>query len=122
MIDISDGLVGDLRHVADASGVDVDLRTDALAPIARHWSVRPRPSASTRGTGCWAGARTTPWSRRSPVRFPGVAGDRRVLDGPAAVLVDGAPWRGYAGWQSFCAAGRRGPLRSDGQACDRAVG
>jgi thiamine-monophosphate kinase len=25
----------------------------------------------------------------------------RVLDGPARVLVDGAEWRGYAGWQSF---------------------
>ena len=25
----------------------------------------------------------------------------RVLDGPPAVLVDGAPWSGYAGWQSF---------------------
>jgi thiamine-monophosphate kinase len=25
----------------------------------------------------------------------------RVRDGPADVLVDGAPWHGYAGWQSF---------------------
>ena len=25
----------------------------------------------------------------------------RVLDGPAGVLVDGEPWRGYAGWESF---------------------
>ena len=25
----------------------------------------------------------------------------RVLDGPARVLVDGAAWSGYAGWESF---------------------
>ncbi len=25
----------------------------------------------------------------------------RVLDGPAAVVVDGAPWGGDTGWQSF---------------------
>jgi thiamine-monophosphate kinase len=24
-----------------------------------------------------------------------------VIDGPARVLVDGAEWRGHAGWQSF---------------------
>jgi thiamine-monophosphate kinase len=30
MIDISDGLTGDLGHIADASGVRVDLRPDAL--------------------------------------------------------------------------------------------
>jgi thiamine-monophosphate kinase len=35
---------------------------------------------------------------------PGPEGWRvigRVLDGPARVLVDGAEWHGYAGWQSF---------------------
>ncbi len=31
MIDISDGLVADLRHVAEASGVGMDLSTAALA-------------------------------------------------------------------------------------------
>jgi thiamine-monophosphate kinase len=32
MIDISDGLVGDLRHVAEASGVLVDINTERLPP------------------------------------------------------------------------------------------
>jgi thiamine-monophosphate kinase len=29
----------------------------------------------------------------------------RVLDGPARVLVDGAEWQGYAGWESFGSLG-----------------
>jgi thiamine-monophosphate kinase len=43
MIDVSDGLVADVTHIADASGV-------------------------TPGRGCSAGERTTPWSRHSPAR------------------------------------------------------
>ena len=35
MTDISDGLVADLGHIADASGVRIDLRRDALAPSAK---------------------------------------------------------------------------------------
>ncbi len=37
----------------------------------------------------------------------------RVLDGPARVLVDGATWHGYAGWQSLVTMGpRSGPRRA----------
>lgn len=35
MTDISDGLVADLGHIAEASGVRIDLRSDALAPPAK---------------------------------------------------------------------------------------
>ena len=31
MTDVSDGLVADLRHIADASGVGIELSTAALA-------------------------------------------------------------------------------------------
>jgi thiamine-monophosphate kinase len=35
MTDVSDGLVADLGHIADASGVRIDLRGDVLAPEAK---------------------------------------------------------------------------------------
>jgi thiamine-monophosphate kinase len=102
MIDVSDGLVADLRHVAVASGVGIDLSTAALA--ADHGAL----------TAAAAAARADPWSWvlgggedhalvacfAGPVP-PGWRVIGRVLDGPARVLVDGAEWRGYAGWESF---------------------
>jgi thiamine-monophosphate kinase len=102
MIDISDGLVGDLRHVAEASGVAVDLSTEALgadrealAGVAEVLGVDPWDWVFGGGedhalVAAFAGPVPDGWR---------VIG--RVLDGPADVLVDGAPWRGYAGWQSF---------------------
>ena len=102
MIDVSDGLVADLRHVADASGVGIELSTAALAPdhdalSAAAAAVGDDPWSWVLGGGedhalvaCFAGDAPSGWR---------VIG--RVLDGPARVLVDGAEWRGYAGWQSF---------------------
>jgi thiamine-monophosphate kinase len=102
MIDVSDGLVADLRHVADASGVGIELSTAALAPdhdalSAAATAVGDDPWSWVLGGGedhalvaCFAGPAPSGWR---------VIG--RVLDGPARVLVDGAEWQGYAGWQSF---------------------
>ena len=102
MIDISDGLVGDLRHVAEASGVAVDLSADALtadrdalAGVADAVGVDPWEWVFGGGedhalVAAFAGPVPAGWR---------VIG--RVLDGPANVLVDGKPWRGHAGWQSF---------------------
>ncbi|WP_428341667.1 thiamine-phosphate kinase [Mycobacterium sp.] len=102
MIDISDGLIGDLRHVADASGVAVDLRTDALS------ADRDAVAGAAQAVG------VDPWNwvlgggedHALVAAFPGrvpqgwrVIG--RVVGGPPAVFVDGAPWAGDAGWQSF---------------------
>jgi thiamine-monophosphate kinase len=35
MTDVSDGLIADLGHIADASAVRIDLRSEALQPVAR---------------------------------------------------------------------------------------
>ncbi len=102
MIDVSDGLVADLRHVAEASGVGIDVSTAALAPdrdavTAAATACGADPLAWVLGGGedhalaaCFAGRAPAGWR---------VIG--RVLDGPAGVLVDGAEWSGYAGWQSY---------------------
>ena len=102
MIDVSDGLVGDLRHLAEASGVSVDLSTGALANdrealMAAAEAVDTDPWSWVLGGGedhtlvaAFAGPVPAGWR---------VIG--RVLDGPARVLVDGKEWQGYAGWESF---------------------
>ncbi len=102
MIDVSDGLVADLRHVAEASGVGIDLSTaalaadlDALAAAAAAVDADPLPWVLGGGedhalVACFGGPLPVGW------RIIG-----RVLEGPARVLVDGDEWRGYAGWQSY---------------------
>jgi thiamine-monophosphate kinase len=102
MIDISDGLVADLRHVAEASGIGIDLSSAALAAdrdalAAAAAAVGADPLSWVLGGGedhalvaCFAGAVPAGWR---------VIG--RVLQGPARVLVDGDEWRGYAGWQAY---------------------
>jgi len=102
MIDVSDGLVADLRHVAEASGVGMDLATaalaadhDALTAAAAAVGADPWPWVLGGGedhalVACFAGPAPAGW------RIIG-----RVLDQPARVLVDGQEWTGHAGWQSF---------------------
>ncbi|MGB9224416.1 thiamine-phosphate kinase, partial [Mycobacterium sp.] len=105
MIDVSDGLIADLRHVAEASGVGIDLSTAALA--ADHAAVSEAAAALDNDAA-------DPWSwvlggGEDHALVACFAGDApagwrvigRVLDGPARVLVDGMNWDGYAGWQSF---------------------
>jgi thiamine-monophosphate kinase len=107
MIDVSDGLIADLRHIAEASAVSIDLSAEALAVdrdavLDAADAVGGDPWSWVLGGGedhalvaCFDGPVPTGWR---------VIG--RVLDGPARVLVDGAEWHGYAGWQSFDTKGR----------------
>lgn len=102
MIDVSDGLVADLRHVAEASGAGLSLSTAALAAdrdavAAAAAATGDDPWAWVLGGGedhalvaCFAGGAPAGWR---------VIG--RVVEGPARVLVDDREWDGYAGWQSY---------------------
>ncbi|WP_077090150.1 thiamine-phosphate kinase [Mycobacterium rhizamassiliense] len=102
MIDVSDGLVADLRHVAELSGVGIDLSTAALATDHEQLVA----AAAAAGSDAWAWVLGGGEDHALVACFADAAprGWRvigRVLDGPAEVLVDGAQWQGYAGWESF---------------------
>jgi thiamine-monophosphate kinase len=102
MIDVSDGLIADLRHIADASEVGIELSTASLA--TDYEAVADAAAAS--GGDPWSWVLAGGEDHALVAVFPGAApaGWRligKVFDGPARVLVDGQEWNGYAGWQSF---------------------
>jgi thiamine-monophosphate kinase len=102
MIDVSDGLIADLRHVVDASGVAIDLSTAGLA--ADHAALIDAAGAVGADPWSWVLAGGEEHALVACFAGPVPPGWRvigRVLDGPARVLVDGGEWQGYAGWQSF---------------------
>ncbi|GIJ28357.1 thiamine-monophosphate kinase [Micromonospora qiuiae] len=102
MIDVSDGLLADLGHVATASGVAIDVERDAF-------DVPPqmRDAAQALGVDPYAWLLTGGDDHALAAAFPpatvlpdgwGVIG--RVTEG-AGVTVDGAPFDGPAGWDHF---------------------
>jgi thiamine-monophosphate kinase len=102
MIDVSDGLVGDLRHLADASGVVIDLDTAALS--ANRDALVDAADAVGADPWDWVFGGGEDHALVAAFAGPIPAGWRvigRVLGGAAGVLLDGAPFSGYAGWQSF---------------------
>ena len=102
MTDVSDGLVADLGHMASASGVVLDLSSaslqadvDAVAPAASAsgadpWSLVLGGGEDHALVACFPGAPPAGWRVIGAVR-----------DGQAGVLLDGRPWSGPAGWQSY---------------------
>jgi thiamine-monophosphate kinase len=112
MIDVSDGLLADLGHIAAASGVLIDLSSDRLAPDDEllaaalqlggtgHSSSPPHPDPLA-----WvlSGGEDHPLAATFqphvalPPRWT-VIGEVRAGEG---VLVDGQPWTGATGWDHF---------------------
>jgi thiamine-monophosphate kinase len=102
MIDVSDGLLADLGHVAAASGVLVDVRSAALevptrlVDVGAALGVDPRHWMLTGGedhalAATFPGAPPPGWTVVGAVR-----------EGEPAVLVDGRPYTdGAPGWSHF---------------------
>ena len=101
MSDISDGLLADLAHLAEASGVAIDIDAEAVTDPVLHGAaealgVDPLTWALTGGED-HAFAATFRAGTQLP---PGWREIGRVRSG-TGVFVDGARWAGPLGWESF---------------------
>jgi thiamine-monophosphate kinase len=106
MIDISDGLLADLGHVAQASRVLINLRRDAfevaepLQAVAAATGSDPYTFIFTGGDD-HALAATFPSSDAVPAGWLVVGGVSAADDDQAGVLVDGAVWESASGFDHF---------------------
>ena len=123
MIDTSDGLLRDAARLAKASGVVIDLDSDALRPapwLTRLASALGEAGAAQRWvlTGGEDHALVACFPPQSPIPAPfRRIGMVRALPRPAqtpaapmpepGVLIDGEPWSGTMGWQHWQEASRR---------------
>jgi thiamine-monophosphate kinase len=118
MIDVSDGLLADLGHVADASGAAINVESPRLAlgdPLAGAAALVSGAGSSSSGTSAagspaslaldWAltGGEdhslvaTFPPSAALPPRWRVIG----TVHAGHGVTVDGSPYQGAAGWEHF---------------------
>jgi thiamine-monophosphate kinase len=116
MIDISDGLLADLGHVARASRVLIDLRRDAfevaepLRAVAAATGSDPYTFILTGGDD-HALAATFPSLEAIPAGWLVVGDVGLTEDDQAGVLVDGAVWESAAGFDHFSSPRAAEPRR-----------
>lgn len=102
MIDVSDGLLADVGHIATASVVGVDIRTDAFTI-----PTQMRDAASALGVDpfAWvlAGGDDHAFAATFPpeVSLPAEWTEVGVVHEGTGVTVDGRPWSGRTGWDHF---------------------
>jgi thiamine-monophosphate kinase len=102
MIDISDGLVADLGHIADASGVRLDVASASLPGTRALASAAARLGTDWRQWALGGGedhalAATFPEEATLPHGWTVIGSARSG----AGILVDSRPWSGVAGWDHF---------------------
>jgi thiamine-monophosphate kinase len=102
MIDVSDGLLADLGHIAQASGVAIDVVTEALPVNPRLVEVasalgRNHLEWALTGGDDHALAATFPHGAQLPPGWTAIG----VVSGGAGVCVDGTPWQAAGGWDHF---------------------
>lgn len=101
MIDVSDGLLADLGHIARASGVEIDISVPPvplrLAEVASALGVDPAVWLLTGGED-HALVATFPPDAVVPAGFARLG---TVRAGAPAVVVEGRPYDGSPGWTHF---------------------
>lgn len=102
MLDISDGLLADLGHLARSSGVGIDVHTDRLdipESIARVSAATGKPPLGFVLAGGEDHALAATF-RNDTIVPKGWSVVGAVTDG-STVTVDGRPWDGPSGWDHF---------------------
>jgi thiamine-monophosphate kinase len=102
MIDVSDGLLADLGHLAQCSGVAIDVVTEALPVNPRLVEVasalgRNHLEWALTGGDDHALAATFPHGAQLPPGWTAIG----VVSAGAGVSVDGTPWQAAGGWDHF---------------------